>query len=172
MTARTDRELVDDRIGLMDTLPFFRSAIQAAGLESVIVAVVGRSPVVAAHWSTPVAFLFIDGGHAEDVAMADYEGWAEFVAPGGILAIHDVFEHPDEGGQAPFRVWQRAVADGFAPVANSPRRASKRGSPRSDARSRSLRMNSTSRKPIVSAFRRHSSELTRSPTSATEQARS
>ena len=33
----------------------------------------------------------------------------------GVLAIHDVFEDPADGGQAPFHVWQRAVADGFAP---------------------------------------------------------
>src|SRR5690349_1123272 len=32
-----DREVVDERIGLMDTLPFFRSAIHAAGLESAVV---------------------------------------------------------------------------------------------------------------------------------------
>src|SRR5215210_4587136 len=29
-----DRELVDERVGLMDTLPAFRSAIHAAGLEA------------------------------------------------------------------------------------------------------------------------------------------
>ena len=67
-------------------------------------------------WWTPVGLLFIDGGHAEDVAMADYDGWAQFVTPGGMLAIHDVFEDPDDGGQAPFRVWQRAVAEGFTPL--------------------------------------------------------
>src|SRR5215510_792396 len=35
-----DADLVDARIGAMDTLPFFRSAIHAADLESVVVAVV------------------------------------------------------------------------------------------------------------------------------------
>ncbi len=47
--------------------------------------------------------------------MADYERWSPHVAPGGVLAIHDVFEDPGDGGQAPFHVWQRAVADGFTP---------------------------------------------------------
>ena len=32
------------------------------------------------------------------------------VAPGGLLVFHDVFEDPADGGQAPFEVWQRAVA--------------------------------------------------------------
>ncbi len=70
-------------------------------------------------WRTPLAFLFIDGGHAEDVAMADYAQWSPYVIHGGTLAIHDVFDDPAEGGQAPFHVWQRAIADGFAPVSTT-----------------------------------------------------
>jgi predicted O-methyltransferase YrrM len=111
-----DREVVDPDTGRMDTLPFFRRTIASAGLEDVVVGVVGHSVPVARSWRTPLAFLFVDGGHAEDVAMADYDGWAPSVAPGGTLAIHDVFEDPADGGQAPFHVWQRAVADGFEPL--------------------------------------------------------
>ena len=111
-----DLEVVDARTGRMDTLPFFRRTIEDAGLEDVVVAVVGYSVPVARAWATPVAFLFIDGGHALDVAMADYELWSPNVRSGGTLAIHDVFERPEDGGQAPFRVWQRAVADGFEPI--------------------------------------------------------
>lgn len=110
-----DAEVVDPETGKMDTLPFFRRTIHAAGLEDVVVAIVGHSIPVARAWHTPLGFLFIDGGHAEEVAMADYEGWSPNVAPGGVLAIHDVFEDPAAGGQAPFRVWQRAVAGGFTP---------------------------------------------------------
>jgi predicted O-methyltransferase YrrM len=111
-----DAEVVDPRTGRMDTLPFFRRTIEDAGLEAVVVGVLGDSPTVGRHWTTPLGFLFIDGGHAEDVASADYATWARHVRPGGVLAIHDVFEDPAAGGQAPFRVWQRAVADGFAPL--------------------------------------------------------
>ena len=71
---------------------------------------------MAANWGAALRLLFIDGGHAEDVAQADYAAWAPFVSPGGLVAIHDVFESPADGGQAPFHVWQRAVADGFTPV--------------------------------------------------------
>jgi len=110
-----DPEVVDPETGKMDTLPFFRRTIHAADLEDVVVAIVGHSIPVARAWKTPLGFLFIDGGHAEDVAMADYDGWTPHVAPGGVLAIHDVFEDPDQGGQAPFHVWQRAVSDGFVP---------------------------------------------------------
>ena len=114
-----DPEVVDPRTGRMDTLPFFRRTIEDAGLEDAVVALVGDSPTVGRFWQTPVGLLFIDGGHADDVAMADYDGWAGFVAAGGVLAIHDVFEDPAEGGQAPFRVWQRAVAEGFTPLATT-----------------------------------------------------
>jgi predicted O-methyltransferase YrrM len=114
-----DTEVVDPRTGRMDTLPFFRRTIEDAGLERVVVGVLGDSPTVGRYWTTPLGFLFIDGGHAEDVATADYETWARHVLPGGVLAIHDVFEDPAAGGQAPFHVWQRAVADGFVPLATT-----------------------------------------------------
>jgi predicted O-methyltransferase YrrM len=115
-----DDRLVDARTGRMDTLPFFRRTIEEAALEDVVVAVIGHSPVVAAHWATPLGLVFVDGGHAFDVALADYEGWARFVVPGGLLVFHDVFEDPAEGGQAPFEVWKHAVASGcFAPAATT-----------------------------------------------------
>jgi MMP 1-O-methyltransferase len=112
-----DPDVVDPATGRMDTLPFFRRTIEAAKLEDVVVAVVGPSTAVASAWRTPLGLLFIDGGHAEAVAIADYDRWSPHVATGGVLAIHDVFERPEDGGQAPFHVGQRAVADGFRPIA-------------------------------------------------------
>jgi predicted O-methyltransferase YrrM len=114
-----DAEVVDAETGRMDTLPFFRRTIERAGLEDVVVGVVGDSPTVAAHWGTRLGLLFIDGGHSERVAMTDYESWATHVAPNGLLAVHDVFEDPADGGQAPFHVWQRAAALGFEPVSTT-----------------------------------------------------
>jgi predicted O-methyltransferase YrrM len=114
-----DERLVDPRTGRMDTLPWFRRTIEDAGLEDVVVAVVGPSTTVARPWATPLGLLFIDGGHAFDVAVADYRSWSPHVAPGGVLVFHDVFEDPAAGGQAPFEVWKRAVADGFVPESTS-----------------------------------------------------
>ncbi|RLV49462.1 class I SAM-dependent methyltransferase [Nocardioides mangrovicus] len=110
-----DASLVDAESGRMDTLPTFRRTIERAGLEDEVVAVLGRSTTVSRHWRTPLSLLFIDGGHAEVHARADYDGFARWLEPGGLLVIHDVFEHPADGGQAPYRVWLRAVADGFEP---------------------------------------------------------
>lgn len=112
-----DPTVVDPEFGLMDTLPTFRKTIARAGLEDVVVAVIGRSTTVSQHWRTPLALLFIDGGHAEVHAQNDYSGFAPWVQPGGALLIHDVFERPEDGGQAPFHVWLRAIDSGdFEPV--------------------------------------------------------
>jgi predicted O-methyltransferase YrrM len=111
-----DTEVVDRATGRLDTLPFFRRTIEAAQLEDVVVAVVGHSAPIARTWRTPLGLLFIDGGHALDVALADYDGWSRNVVAGGLLVFHDVFEDPADGGQAPFEVWKRAVADGFVPT--------------------------------------------------------
>jgi len=111
-----DARLVDDRTGRMDTLPFFRRTIEEAGLEDAVVGVVGQSTAIAVHWSTPLSFLFIDGGHAADVAHADYDGWVPHLATGGTLAIHDVFPDPADGGRPPYELYCRARDAGFTEV--------------------------------------------------------
>lgn len=105
-------DLVDPRTGLMDTLPWFRRTVHDAGLEGSVVAVVGDSPTVAAHWDTALAMLFIDGGHGAEPAHRDYELWTPKVAPGGVLAIHDVFADPAAGGRPPYEIYLRALASG------------------------------------------------------------
>jgi predicted O-methyltransferase YrrM len=111
-----DPEVVDRATGRMDTLPFFRRTIERAGLEDAVVAVVGDSTTIAVHWRTPLGLVFVDGGHAIDMVLADYEAWSPHVAPDGMLVFHDVFEDPRDGGQGPFEVWKRAVASGnFTP---------------------------------------------------------
>lgn len=115
-----DPDLVDPRTGRMDSLPFFRRTIFEAALEEVVIAIVGDSPTVAAHWEKPLGLVFIDGAHDEDLAMDDYDAWAPKLSPGGLLAIHDVFEDPAGGGRPPYEVWCRAVASGhFEPVATT-----------------------------------------------------
>ncbi len=102
----------DPRVGLIDTLPEFRRTLHAAGLEDRVIALVGRSPRIAALWGRPLGLVFVDGGHTDEHATGDYEGWAPHVAPGGLLVIHDVFPDPADGGQAPYRIHQRALASG------------------------------------------------------------
>jgi MMP 1-O-methyltransferase len=111
-------DLVDPAVGKMDTLPLFRRTVHDAGLEGTVVAVVGDSPRIAANWATPLALLFIDGGHGEVPARSDYERWTPHVLPGGQLVIHDVFPDPAEGGRPPYEeIYRPALASGrFAEV--------------------------------------------------------
>ena len=108
-----DASLVDDEFGLMDTLPVFRRTLARAGLEDQVVAIVGRSTTVSAHWRTPLSMLFIDGGHAEVHAQNDYTGWAPWLANGASLVIHDVFPDPADGGRPPYEdIYLPALASG------------------------------------------------------------
>jgi MMP 1-O-methyltransferase len=105
-----DPEVVDDRTGRMDTLPWARRAIADADLEAHVVLVVGPSVVVARQWSSPLSLVFIDGGHGSEVAWSDYRHWAPKVALGGLLAIHDVFADPAAGGRPPYELYCEALA--------------------------------------------------------------
>jgi hypothetical protein len=103
-------DLVDPAVGRIDTLPHFRRTIFDAGLEGSVVALVGDSPTVGRHWTTPLALLFIDGGHGTEPAHRDFELWTPHVALDGLLCIHDVFPNPADGGRPPFEIYQRALA--------------------------------------------------------------
>jgi predicted O-methyltransferase YrrM len=107
-----DTTLVDAETGAIDTLPRWRRTLVDAGLEASVVGIVGDSPTVASHWSTPLAFCFIDGGHGEEPAWADYRGWAPNVVEDGWLAIHDVFPDPADGGRPPYDIWRAALDSG------------------------------------------------------------
>ncbi len=105
-----DAALVDPVDGRLNTLPNWQRTVSAAGLESTVIGLVGPSIVIAAHFGQPLELLFIDGGHARDVAWADYEAWSPKVALGGLLLIHDVFADPKDGGQAPYEIYRQALS--------------------------------------------------------------
>jgi len=108
-----DAELIDLVTGRMNSLPFFQATMEQAQLQDVVQALVGDSVDIAQNWITPVGLVFIDGAHSEDPAMDDYESWVPKLMDGGLLAIHDVFPDPKNGGQGPFKVYERSLAGGF-----------------------------------------------------------
>ncbi len=108
-----DSDLVDPVAGRMDSLPYWRATVEAAGLEHCVIGVVGDSATLATYWRTPLGLVFVDGGHGAEPAWADYRGWSPHVAPGGLLAIHDVFPDPADGGRPPYDVWRAALASGL-----------------------------------------------------------
>jgi len=105
-------DLVDSEVGVIDTLPRFRRTIFDAGLEGTVVALVGDSPTVGSRWAIPLSFLFIDGGHGSEPAHRDFELWTPWIEAGGILAIHDVFPDPADGGRPPYEIYCRAIESG------------------------------------------------------------
>jgi len=110
--AYFDAALYDFSTFSMDTFPLFRRTLALAGLEETVVPIVSRSDIVARHWATPLSLVLIDGGHAFETARRDYDCWADYILPGGYLLIHDIFENPAEGGQAPWQVYKCALASG------------------------------------------------------------
>ncbi len=107
-----DASMVDVRTGLFDTLMTFRHTLDAMALPEQVIAIVGRSAVVARDWRMPLRMVFIDGGHTDEAAQRDFDGWARWLECGGALIIHDVFEDPRDGGQAPYRIYRRAIESG------------------------------------------------------------
>jgi len=108
-----DPDTYDPRTAMIDTLPLFRQTIAMAGLEDTVVPLVGGSESVARFWRTPLSLVFIDGGHTYAAAVGDYLAWAGHILPDGYLLVHDIFKTPEEGGQAPYHVYQYALASGL-----------------------------------------------------------
>ena len=114
--ADFDPELVDPTDGRVNTLPSWQRTVAGAALEGCVLGLVGDSPTVARYVRDGVAFCFIDGGHGHDVAWADYRAWAPLVGDGGVLAIHDVFEDPSDGGRPPYELYRHALSTDFTEV--------------------------------------------------------
>lgn len=112
-----DPELYDAAQEQFDSFREFRKNIARAGLHDTVVPLVASSEVASRCWNTPLAMVFIDGGHSLEAALTDYRCWATHIIRGGILAIHDVFDKPEEGGQAPIAIYKLAQASGlFEPL--------------------------------------------------------
>jgi predicted O-methyltransferase YrrM len=108
-----DPGLFDAEAGRMDSFREFRRTLHRAGLEDTVVPVVASTGLASRAWRTPLSMVFIDGGHSREAALADYRCWSPLLVPGGILAIHDLFPDPAEGGQAPWEIYQLARASGL-----------------------------------------------------------
>lgn len=112
-----DPSLFDAELGRMDTLRELRRSLALAELEDVCLPLVAASATAAALWSTPLAMVFIDGGHSFEAAFTDYDCWHTKIVAGGVLAIHDLFPDPTQGGQAPIEIYRKAAASGlFEPL--------------------------------------------------------
>ena len=98
---------------LDNTLPFFLNTIDKAGLTNVVIPIISTSVEAGEVWSKPLAMVFIDGGHSEKAANEDYDTWSPHLIRGGLLAIHDVFPNPEDGGRPPFNIYTKAKESGL-----------------------------------------------------------
>ncbi|WNO11745.1 class I SAM-dependent methyltransferase [Teredinibacter sp. KSP-S5-2] len=105
-----DEALYDAANQCMNSFPEFRKTLMLAGLEQSVVPMVTASETLVKHWSGILGMVFVDGGHSPEMSMADCVSWAEHIAVGGFLAIHDIFESPENGGQGPY-LGMKAVLD-------------------------------------------------------------
>ncbi len=108
--AYHDADLLDQESGVFDSFREFRRTLSRAGLEDTVVPIVASSEIAGRGWVTPLSMVFIDGGHSYESALCDYRTWSGHIIQGGFLVIHDIFPDPEEGGQAPYDIWKKALA--------------------------------------------------------------
>ena len=111
--AYFDPDLADIETGGMSSLAAFRRTIRNADLEDFVIPVIAPSHMASHIVQGDICFLFIDGGHSMPAALDDYRLWAPRVKTGGILAIHDVFPNPEDGGRPPYEIYLLAMASGL-----------------------------------------------------------
>ena len=96
----------------IDTLPFFLDTIEKSKLQSFVIPIVSTSEEAYEDLDINFDMIFIDGGHSEEAAQKDYDLWTHRINIGGILAIHDVFPNPKDGGRPPYNIYIKALESG------------------------------------------------------------
>ena len=107
-----DSEIFDYKNQRVNTLPLLIKNINKIQVKN-IVPIVSNSVDIASKWDAKLGMVFIDGGHSFKAANNDYVSWSTKIKKNGALVIHDIFENPDEGGQAPFEIFQKALKNNF-----------------------------------------------------------
>ena len=107
-----DDEIYDKLNERVNTFPLLIENINKLKIKN-IVPIIGSSIDVSSCWKSKISMLFIDGGHSFESANSDYDCWESKIVNGGCLVIHDIFETPDEGGQAPYEIYQKALKNNY-----------------------------------------------------------
>tara|TARA_B100001059_G_scaffold98817_1_gene98451 strand:- start:2303 stop:2905 length:603 start_codon:yes stop_codon:yes gene_type:complete len=107
-----DEEIYDFSKNRVNTFPLLINNINHFQANN-IVPIISDSSEVASKWSSAIGMLFIDGGHSLDAAMTDYISWEPMILCNGALVIHDIFENPKDGGQAPYEVYKKALQNNY-----------------------------------------------------------
>ena len=108
-----DPEIYDKKLGRVNTVPLMQSNLQQFDESKWVIPILANANSIASSWRAELGLLFIDGSHTKISAMNDYDNWSAKLHPHGALVIHDIYEKPDDGGQAPYLVYQKALEEGF-----------------------------------------------------------
>lgn len=85
----------------------FEHNLTAAGVRDRVEVRPGLSHEVATDFDEPIDLLFLDGDHAYESILRDYQDWAPKLRPGGLLLMHDVVHEVHDG---PRRVVDEVIA--------------------------------------------------------------
>ena len=108
-----DAEVYDEKLGRVNTLPLLEKNLAKFDLEEVVKPLVMDSISASKIVENNADLIFIDGSHTFESAESDYELWKNKIKKDGTLAIHDVYDSEDEGGQAPNKIFKQSLNEGF-----------------------------------------------------------
>ena len=104
-----DPELINPSGDGINTLPFFIETLERSQLKETVIPIISSSEEAFEDLGGPFSMIFIDGGHSKEAAVIDYKLWSSKLTRGGLLAIHDVFPNPDDGGRPPYDIYCMAL---------------------------------------------------------------
>ena len=108
-----DAEVYDEKLGRVNTLPLLEKNLAKFDLEDVVKPLVMDSISASKIVENNADLIFIDGSHTFESAESDYKLWKNKIKKGGTLAIHDIYDSEDEGGQAPNKIFKQSLNEGF-----------------------------------------------------------
>ncbi|MDC0207964.1 class I SAM-dependent methyltransferase [Pseudomonadota bacterium] len=108
-----DPEIYDKKLGRVNTVPLMQTNLQQFDESNLVVPIIANANSIAPSWRSELGLLFIDGSHTEISTLNDYDNWSSKLHSHGALVIHDIYEKPEDGGQAPYLIYQKALTEGF-----------------------------------------------------------
>ena len=93
-----DPEIYDENLKVVNTLPIFLKNLESQNLSSEIIPLIGKSQEIAKTWNRKLDLLFIDGGHAFETALEDYNSWKQHIAEGGVCLLYTSPSPRDQRG--------------------------------------------------------------------------